>query len=109
MAKNGNEFYMQLTRKLFVEPYCNMSQNAKWLYVVLKELEQRYCSPTKDYFIRSNEELCEDSGMSMVTLKKAKKELKESGLIKLGKAHWIIDANKKKLSKKYVTSYTIYD
>lgn len=111
MAKYGNTYYMQLTRKLFDEPYSKMSQNAKWLYIVLKELEQRYCggASKRDFFIRTNEELCNDSGMSMVTLKKAKSELAKSGLVILGKAHWIVDADSNKLSKKHITSYKIVD
>lgn len=107
MAKYGNTFYMQLTRVLWQFPYKELSINAKWLYVTLNELEQRFTgSSDKGYFFRTDEELCKDTGLSLATLKRAKKELRESDLILIKYGHWV-DPSTKKLSKKKVTSYTI--
>lgn len=110
MAKYGNSFYLQLTRKLFEEPYCNMSNSAFRLYCTLKELEQRYCGGynNRDFFIRSNEELCKDSHLSINTLKSAKAELKQLGLIQVGKAHWIDRVTNKK-SEKHISSYKLLE
>ena len=108
MAKYGNSYYMQVTRKLFKEPYSELSQNAKWLYIVLKELEQRYCggNDSSDFFIRSDEQLCEDSQLSLSTLKRAKKELCKTDLIETWQSHWI-DNKSKKMSQKHITAYRI--
>lgn len=70
--KHGNSNYLQLTRSIFTEKYKTLSNNAKWLFVVLNELEQRYTGDEKDYFFRSNEELAEDCGFSLAGLKRAK-------------------------------------
>lgn len=106
MAKYGNSYYLELTRKLWESPYKELSINAKWLYCTLKELEQRYCGRNgRNFFIRSNEELCIDSGLGITTLKKAKTELAKSKLIIIGKAHWKQENGK--LSEKHITSYTI--
>lgn len=55
--KHGNSNYLQLSRSIFTEKYKTLSINAKWLFVVLNELEQRYTGDEKDYFFRTNEEL----------------------------------------------------
>ena len=106
MAKYGNSYYLELTRKLWEKPYSDLSINAKWLYCTLKELEQRYCGTSeRNYFIRSNEELCKDSGIGITTLKKAKAELAKSKLVIMGTAHWKLENGK--LSEKRITTYTI--
>lgn len=104
--KYGNDFYLQLSRHLFADKYKTLSINAKWLYVVLNELEQRYTGSDKDWFFRTDAELAEDAGMSEKTLKRAKAELKETGLVKISLAHWV-DKETGKKSKKKVTAYTI--
>jgi hypothetical protein len=108
--KHGNEFFMELSRCLFTEEYSHLSQNAKWLFVVLNELEQRYCSDDqekRDFFIRSDKELCNDAGMSIATLKRAKAELMKTDLVETWKSHWIVDKDSKKLSEKHITAYRI--
>lgn len=108
--KHGNSYYIQLSRLIFnEEPYKSLSINAKWLYVVLKELEQRYTGSDTNWFFRSNEELAEDMGVSLKTLKKAKAELVKTDLIKIGVMHWISGKGTphEKRSEKHVTSYTI--
>lgn len=59
-----------------------LSQSAKWLYVVLSELNNCY-SGKQGIFTRLNKDLKIDCGMSDKTLKKAKKELIEKGYIKV--------------------------
>lgn len=108
--KHGNSYYIQLSRLIFnEEPYKSLSLNAKWLYVVLKELEQRYTNGSTNWFFRSNEELAEDMGVSLPTLKRAKAELAKTDLIKIGVMHWINGKGTpyEKRSEKHVTSYTI--
>ena len=103
--KHGNSFYMELSRELFREPYSRLSINAKWLFVVLNELEQRFTGENEDFFYRSNKELAKDTGMSLSTLKRAKAELLSTDLVQSWQAHFI-DKNKKK-SEKHFTAYRI--
>ena len=104
--KYGNDYYLQLSRHLFADKYKNMSINAKWLYVVLNELEQRFTGKDKDWFFRTDEELAKDAGMSEKTLKRAKSELRESGLVEITLAHFV-DKQTGEKSKKKVTAYKI--
>lgn len=104
--KYGNSNYMQLSRKIINDPkYETLSINAKWLFVVLNDLEQRFCGGDgqKDFFLRSNEQLAGDSGMSLATLKRAKAELENTDLIKTGVGWWKKDGCK----EKHVTSYRV--
>lgn len=105
--KYGNDYYLQLSRHLFADKYKDMSINAKWLYVVLNELEQRFTGKDKDWFFRTDEELAKDAGMSEKTLKRAKSELRESGLIEISLVHWIVDKETGRKSKGKVTKYKI--
>ena len=104
--KHGNEFYLQLTRKLFTEEYKNLSKNAKWLFVVLNELEQRYTGEKEDFFFRSNEDLANDCQISLPTLKRAKKELLSTELIQSWQTHFVNKDTGKK-SEKRTTAYRI--
>lgn len=106
--KQGN--YLQLSRKLFNDPaWQKLSYHAKWLYVVLNELEHRFTSGGKkkktDFFFRSNKQLCEDTGLKMTTLKAAKKELKP--FVQMWNMHWV-DENGKK-SEQHVTAFRILE
>ena len=104
--KYGNDYYLQLSRHLFADKYKDMSINAKWLYVVLNELEQRFTGTDKDWFFRTDEELAKDAGMSEKTLKRAKAELRRSGLVEITLAHFV-DKETGEKSKKKVTAYKI--
>lgn len=83
--KYKNEYYMQITRRIVNDDACKtLSINAKWLYIVLKELEQRFCAGNKrNVFTRSDPQLAEDTGMSLATLKRAKAELAKTELVVL--------------------------
>lgn len=105
--KQGN--YLQLSRKLFNdEKYSQLSLTARWLYVVLNELEHKYTGSKEDFFWRSNEDLAQDCGVSLPTLKRAKKELLETDLIQVWQMHWM-DKKTGKKSEKKVTAYRIRD
>ena len=104
--KHGNTFYIELSREIFTPKYSDLSQNAKWLFVVLNELEQRFTGSKKDFFFRTNEDLTKDTGMSMVPLKKAKADLMKTKLIEVKKCHFRCEETGK-LSEKRVTTYKI--
>lgn len=108
ILKYGNDYYLQLSRHIFDERYKDLSVNAKWLYVVLNELKQRYVNnKSKDnWFFRSNEQLAEDSGLGITSVKLAKKELVESKLIQIAQMHFV-DKETGKKSKKKITAYYI--
>ena len=102
--KYKNEYYMQITRRIVNDDACKtLSINAKWLYIVLKELEQRFCSGNKRFFLRSDTQLADDTGMSLPTLKRAKVELAATDLITTGTGWYVADGRK----DKHVTSYEI--
>ena len=101
--KAGN--FLELSRELFNEErFKALSLNAKWLYVTLNELEHRYTGPKVDYFFRSNEDLAEDTGLSLSAVKRAKDELRN--IVQMWQMHWI-DKDTKKLSRKKVTAFRI--
>ena len=105
--KHNNIYYLQLTRRLFDEPYKDLSVNAKWLFVVLNELEQRYTGDkTEDYFYQSNEDLADLCGFSLSTLKRAKAELLKTDLIQSWQGHFEEEETGKK-SEKHFTYYRI--
>lgn len=104
--KHNNSFYLELSRELFTDQYKTLSINAKWLFVVLNELEQRYTGKNEDFFFRTNAELAEDTGMSLPVLKRAKAELVKTDLIHTYQMHFI-DHKTRKKSQKKVTAYKI--
>lgn len=109
MAKYNNRFFMQLSRYIFTDEYKDLSQGAKWLYVVLNELEQRYTSGTvdgEDFFYRSDADLAADAGFSESTLKRYKAELKQTDLVQVWRTRWV-DKTTGKKSEKWVTAYRI--
>lgn len=103
--KYGNEFYLQLTRLLWSDEYKDLSINAKWLFVTLNELEQRFASREQAYFYRTDTELAKDCGFSKATLKRAKQELKNTDLIKTRLVPFTRTDGEK--TKEHVTMYQI--
>jgi hypothetical protein len=105
--KYDNSFYLQLSREIFKEEYSGMSIRAKWLFVVLNELEQKYCNKNSNFFLRTDKQLCEDTGYSINTLKKAKAELKKyPELVRISRGHWhYTDTGKSSIQQP--TSYQI--
>ena len=104
--KHGNTHYLELSRKIFDERHSQLSLNAKWLFVVLNELEQRYTGDKEDFFFRSNDDLAKDSGMSLPTMKRAKAELVKTDLIQYWHMHFR-NTETGKLSEKKVSAYRI--
>ncbi len=104
--KYGNEIFVQVPRCLWLEENKKLSFHAKWLFTTLNELEHRYTNIDTDYFFRSNELLAEDTGMSLSTVKRAKKELVELKFIQIWQMHWI-DKKTGKKSEKKVTAYRL--
>ena len=104
--KYNNTFYMEFPRTIFTPEYEWISNNGRLLYMVLKELEQKYTGDGKDWFFRTNNELAKDCRFSLPTLKKAKAELVKSGLIKTRQAHYV-DSETGQKSSKHVTCYCI--
>ncbi len=98
--KHGNTFYLELSREIFTEQYNYLSNGAKWLFVVLNELEQRYTGKNCDFFYRTDAELAEDANISLATLKRCKKELRNSGLVQMWNGHFI-DKDGKKSEEKF--------
>lgn len=99
--KHGNSFYLQLTRELFTEEYKDLSNGAKWLFVVLNELEQRYTGKGCDFFYRIDEELAKDAGCSVRSVKNYKKELRDTGLVQMWNGHFVDSETGKKSEKKF--------
>ena len=102
--KHGNKFYLELTREIFTEKYKDLSVGAKWLFVVLNELEQRYTGKKNDFFLRTDEQLVEDTGFSINTVRKYKIELKKTGLVHIGKGRYV-DPQTGKKSERQFTAY----
>lgn len=95
---------MKLSREIFTSQYSELSNNAKWLFVVLNELEQRYTGEEKDFFFRTDSELASDCGFSLKVLKRAKAELKTTDLVQIWQEHM----TNQKTGKKSVIHYTAY-
>ena len=89
--KHGNSNYLQLSRSIFTEKYKTLSNNAKWLFVVLNELEQRYT---------------EDCGFSLAGLKRAKAELLKTDLVQTWQSHFV-DSETGVKSSVHVTCYRV--
>ncbi len=106
MAKRAEKNYIKLPRDIFKGgKYEGLSKNAKWLYIILNELEARFTKGERVQFFRTDKELAKDCDMSLKTFKAAKAELRKTGLVKLGKTHFV-DENGKK-SQKSITTYEI--
>jgi hypothetical protein len=101
--------------------YHELSVYAKWLYQTLKELEHRHTGKYNDaenayyegvdnpkgWFYCGSEKLTFMSGMSESSVKRAKKELIEAGLVKTCVCH-LLDKNTGERTKIHVTGYRVY-
>ena len=109
--KTGNSHFLQLSRDIFTDEYAGLSNGSKWLFVILNELEQRFCSgngeSNRNFFFYSDEQLAEFSGLSLKTIKKYKAELRHyPQLVQISYGHWN-DKKTGKKSEKKVTCYRI--
>lgn len=103
--KYGNTFFMQLNREICQEEYKHLSLGAKWLFVIIKENEQKFCGENKHWFFRSDEDMANDMGVPIRSFYRYKDELSKTDLVRIGYSHYISDDGK--LSKKKVTNYTV--
>lgn len=78
--KYNNTHYAQVSRDIWDEKY-HLSNNAKLLYVYLKELEQRYNGIYRNTFYQTNAQIAQALGWSESTVKRAKAELKAAKFI----------------------------
>lgn len=78
--KYGNFF--QMSNKFFTDDYmAKLSTSAALMYVYLCHLEHRYTGETKKTFLHTDKQICDGLHMSLNTVKKCKKELRDAGLI----------------------------
>lgn len=103
--KHGNCFYLELPRTIFTEEYSYLSVGARWLYVVLNELEQRFTGKDCDFFFRTDADLAADAGVSLATLKRYKAELRDSGLVQIWVGHLAYENGRR--SEKKFTYYRV--
>ena len=108
--KYGNRFYMQVSRAICDEEHTkNLSVGARYLFITLNELEQRFCGRSgNDHFLRSDQQLAEDMNVSVRSIKKYKAELREyaSDLVFMSKGRYVDRETKKKSEQEY-TCYRI--
>lgn len=117
MAKNGNIYFMQVSRHIFDKEYREMSDSARVFYFFLNELEQRFTTGKKkedgtpehgigkDMFFRSDEDLAKDLNWSLSKVKRAKKELTTvPELVKISQIHF---TNGDLAPQKHITCYEI--
>jgi DNA-binding transcriptional regulator YhcF (GntR family) len=74
----------------------------------MNELEHRYTGKKVKFFFHTNEEMATFCGVSVWTIKKAKRELSEYSFIKTSQMHWVERETKRK-SERHVTAYRICD
>lgn len=96
---------MQITRELVGEKYSNLSIGAKYTFLVLNELEQRFCTDGKDFFFRTDAELAADVGVNEKTLQRYKRELRNTDLVSIGTGKYQYSDGHK--SEKSFTCYRI--
>ena len=109
MGKYKGRHYFQQSREMFKgnpSVFQGLSENANKLLTWLHECEHQFSGPKEDWFWRSNQELAQDCNMRIGKIKRAKKELREKGLIETWNMHWI-DPKTNKKSHKHVTAYRI--
>jgi len=107
MAKYQTGHYMELPRQIFSnQTFLNLSDSAKWLYLVLKEDEHRFTGKDETFFFRSNEDLAKDCGWKLTKLTRYKQELIKTDLIQTWQMHWL-DKTTNKKSEKHVTAWRL--
>lgn len=107
MPKYLNGYFLQVSRHVFRnKTFLNLSDSAKWLYFVLKEVEHQFSGTNEDFFYRSNEDLAKDCDWNLRKLNRIKQELIASGLIQTWQMHWK-DKETGKKSERHITAYRL--
>ena len=83
-----------------------LPNSARWLYIVLCQLDNRFCRPTRDFFFRSLNDLEKDTGMNRKTIIKAKRKLESLYFVKTWQIHWEDEETGRK-SEKHITAFKI--
>lgn len=98
---------MELSRIPFQDD-SDLSADARYLFTVLNELEQRFCGKNNGGFFRTDEDLAHDCKWGITKTRKVKKELKDKAkhLIKISYTH-VMNTETKKMSFKKFTKYEI--
>ena len=108
MAKYQNGHYLELPRQIFTNSaFLDLSDSAKWLYLVLKENEHRYTGQNENFFFRSNADLARDCGWKLTKLTRYKQELLKTDLLETWQMHWT-DKETGKKSEKHVTAWRLF-
>lgn len=89
MAVNDHGNFAKLYKGIIKPKYKELNTSAKWLYCTLTILENTYFDKKVQGFFRTDEQLAEDTGMGVATVKRAKKELEKAGLINIKYVRWI--------------------
>ena len=106
MPKERKEFFIPFPRQLFKED-TGLSWKSKWLYTVLCELEHRFTGKKKvDFFFRTQSDLSKDTGMTVNTNRKCRRELESKGWIQTWKMHWL-DPETGKKSEKHTIAFRL--
>lgn len=89
MSRRTEKDYMKIPRETLRDT-ANLSRNAILLFLWLNELEQRYTEENgaRDWFMQTNAELVEKTGLCLDSVKDAKRELKEKGFIEVFRGGW---------------------
>lgn len=99
--------FIQVDRDIFKnENFLNLSSSSKWLYIVLCECEHKYASNDNPTFYRDNESLSHDSGLSMSSVKRAKIELENAGMISISHRART-DKGGNSIANQFVTEYIL--
>lgn len=109
MAKYKSGNYLQKSRAIYQgnpSIFQQLSPPAVKLFEWLHECEHRFTGKNEDWFFRSNQQLAQDTNMSLRIINRAKKELRQKGLIETCNMHWI-DRTTGKKSQKHITAYRI--
>lgn len=102
--KKPKEYFLMVSRSLYADgTFKKLSPTAIKLLFMLKELEQAYGHGENTRLYRSNDQLADDTGMSVATVKKAKKELVDAQLMTITQNHF--SAGDGKRSRKHISTY----
>jgi len=105
VSKYKHTNFLQINREA-LHDNCDLSWRAKWLYVVLSELEHRFTGTKTDFFFRSQQDLEKDTGMQAKTNRKYREELVKKGWLQTWNMHRK-DPETGKLSYKHTTAYRL--
>ena len=106
MSANNDNYFFKSTRFITRAKRKDLSGSAHKLYNWLNEVEQRaqesgqlYGDTPRKWFLCTDNQLHELTGMNVKTIQRAKKELKDSGLISVTRGKWHYSNGKSDISQ----------